>query len=70
MTSVARSLPRAVQNVPVGSPVNHEAAIVEAVEWVVEATHDRDWREVLPRAAEYLAFDYEIEDRFRASLTS
>jgi nucleoside-diphosphate-sugar epimerase len=45
-------------------------AIDETVEWVVEATRNHDWREVLPRAADYLGdkFEYDAEDRFRASL--
>lgn len=46
----------------------YEEAIAETVEWIVSATRDRDWREVLPKAAEYLGakFDYEAEDRFLA----
>lgn len=43
----------------------YDEAIGEAVEWVIEATRGRDWREVLPKAADYLGdqFDYEKEDR-------
>ena len=37
-------------------------AIDAQVAWLVDATRDRDWREVLPRGAEYLQFDYEAED--------
>jgi nucleoside-diphosphate-sugar epimerase len=37
-------------------------AIDSQVEWLLEATRDRDWREVLPRGAEYLQFDYAGED--------
>jgi nucleoside-diphosphate-sugar epimerase len=37
-------------------------AIDAQVEWLVEATRDRKWEEVLPRGAEYLQFDYEGED--------
>ena len=38
------------------------------VRWLIEATRDRDWREVLTRGAEYLKFDYESEDEFVADL--
>jgi hypothetical protein len=34
----------------------------------IEATRDRDWREVLPRGAEYLRFDYERKDELVARL--
>ena len=48
----------------------YDEAIVETVEWVIEATRDRDWREVLPKAADYMAnkFNYEAEDAFIASI--
>lgn len=48
----------------------YDEAIVETVEWLIEATRDRDWREVLPKAADYMAnkFNYEAEDAFIASL--
>jgi nucleoside-diphosphate-sugar epimerase len=39
-----------------------DGAIDGQVDWLVEATRDRDWREVLPRGAQYLQFDYEGED--------
>jgi nucleoside-diphosphate-sugar epimerase len=39
-----------------------DAAIDAQVEWLVDATRDRDWREVLTRGAQYLQFDYEAED--------
>ena len=39
-----------------------QTAIVAQVEWLVEATRDRDWKDVLPRGAEYLRFDYDAED--------
>jgi hypothetical protein len=45
-------------------------ALPRQVEWLIEATRDRDWREVLPRGAEYLNFDYEREDDFVATLAS
>jgi nucleoside-diphosphate-sugar epimerase len=38
------------------------------VRWLIEATRDRDWREVLTRGADYLKFDYESEDEFVADL--
>jgi hypothetical protein len=40
-------------------------------EWLVEATRGKDWREVLPRSAEYMAdsFDYQAEDAFIEGLT-
>jgi nucleoside-diphosphate-sugar epimerase len=39
-----------------------DAAIDAQVEWLLDATRDRDWREVLPRGAQYLQFDYDGED--------
>jgi hypothetical protein len=45
-------------------------AIGPQVEWLVEATHDRDWRDVLPRGAQYLGFDYDAEDEFVRSLAA
>jgi nucleoside-diphosphate-sugar epimerase len=46
-----------------------EEALPRQVEWLLSATRDRDWREVLPRGAQYLQFDYEAEDEFVRSLT-
>jgi nucleoside-diphosphate-sugar epimerase len=48
----------------------YERAVPETVEWLVEATRGRDWREVLPRSAELMAasFDYDAEDAFLAGL--
>jgi len=43
-------------------------ALPRQVRWLVEATRDRDWREVLTRGADYLKFDYETEDELVASL--
>ncbi len=43
-------------------------AIDRQIEWLLEATRDRDWREVLPRGAQYLQFDYEGEDALVAEL--
>jgi nucleoside-diphosphate-sugar epimerase len=45
-------------------------ALPAQVAWLIEATRDRDWREVLPRGAEYLNFDYEREDALVARLAS
>lgn len=44
----------------------YEDAIVEDIEWIVGATAVEDWREALPKAADYLGegFDYEFEDGF------
>jgi nucleoside-diphosphate-sugar epimerase len=38
------------------------------VAWLIEATRNRDWREVLTRGADYLKFDYESEDTLVAAL--
>jgi nucleoside-diphosphate-sugar epimerase len=43
-------------------------ALPRQVRWLIEATRDRDWREVLTRGADYLKFDYETEDELVASL--
>jgi nucleoside-diphosphate-sugar epimerase len=43
-------------------------ALPRQVEWLINATRDRDWREVLPRGAEYLDFKYEEEDALVAEL--
>jgi nucleoside-diphosphate-sugar epimerase len=43
-------------------------AIDGQVEWLLEATRERDWQEVLPRGAQYLEFDYEGEDALVAEL--
>jgi nucleoside-diphosphate-sugar epimerase len=46
--------------------VPYESALAATCEWLVEATRDRPWEEVLPRAAQHYPgqFDYEAEDRF------
>jgi nucleoside-diphosphate-sugar epimerase len=44
------------------------AALPRQVRWLIDATHDRDWREVLTRGADYLKFEYEAEDALVASL--
>ena len=46
------------------------AALPRQVEWLVEATSSRDWREVLPRGAQYLSFDYDAEDDIVRSLAA
>jgi nucleoside-diphosphate-sugar epimerase len=43
-------------------------ALPRQVEWLIEATSDRDWRQVLTRGANYLNFDYEGEDALVADL--
>jgi nucleoside-diphosphate-sugar epimerase len=45
-------------------------ALPRQVVWLLDATRDRDWREVLPRGAEYLQFDYEAEDQLVAGLVA
>jgi nucleoside-diphosphate-sugar epimerase len=47
--------------------VRYEEGVQAACEWLVEATRDRDWREVLPAHARYYAdlFDYAAEDEYR-----
>jgi nucleoside-diphosphate-sugar epimerase len=46
-------------------------AVKATCEWLVEATRGKDWPEVLPRSAEYMAdsFDYQAEDAFIEGLT-
>jgi nucleoside-diphosphate-sugar epimerase len=41
-------------------------ALPRQVRWLIDATTDRDWRDVLTRGADYLKFDYESEDEFVA----
>jgi nucleoside-diphosphate-sugar epimerase len=45
-------------------------ALPRQIAWLREATQGRDWREVLPRGAEYLRFDYEAEDELVRSLSA
>ena len=49
----------------------YQDAIDETVEWAIEVTRDRDWREVLPKAADYMEdkFNYEAEDALVQRLT-
>ena len=51
-----------------GAAITWAQALPLQVRWLIEATRDRDWREVLTRGAEYLKFDYESEDEFVADL--
>ena len=48
----------------------YERAVRSTCEWLVEATKERPWEELMPRMAEYLqdAFDYEAEDEFLRAL--
>ena len=43
-------------------------ALPRQVRWLIGATRNRDWREVLTRGADYLKFDYEDEDELVADL--
>jgi nucleoside-diphosphate-sugar epimerase len=43
-------------------------AIDAQIRWLIEATRERDWQEVLPRGAQYLQFDYDGEDALVAEL--
>ena len=43
-------------------------AIAPQVQWLIDSTRGRDWREVLPRGADYLRFEYDEEDTFVAGL--
>ena len=45
-------------------------AIPKQVEWLIGATRDRDWQEVVTRGAQYLKFDYEAEDELVRSLAA
>jgi nucleoside-diphosphate-sugar epimerase len=48
----------------------YERAVGATCDWLVEATRDRPWQELMPRMAEYLkdSFDYAAEDEFLRSL--
>jgi nucleoside-diphosphate-sugar epimerase len=49
----------------------YDRAVPETVAWLVEATRDRDWREVLPQTAKIMesSFDYAAEDELVQGLT-
>jgi hypothetical protein len=38
------------------------------VQWLLDATQGRDWREILTRGTEYLSFAYDDEDAFIGEL--
>jgi nucleoside-diphosphate-sugar epimerase len=46
-------------------------ALPETIEWLVEATRERPWQELMPRAAQYMKdeFDYGAEDELLRRLT-
>ena len=48
----------------------YERAVGETCRWLVDATRDRDWRELFPKEAQFYGklFDYEAEDRFLEGL--
>jgi nucleoside-diphosphate-sugar epimerase len=50
----------------------YEKAVPKTVEWLVEATKERPWQEVMPRTAEYMAdsFDYAAEDAYLRELAT
>jgi nucleoside-diphosphate-sugar epimerase len=51
------------------APTTWAEAFPVQARWLIEATTDRDWREVLTRGAGYLNFDYEAEDELIAGLS-
>lgn len=53
-----------------GAATTWSHAIPSQVEWLIEATRERDWRELIPRGAQYLSFDYEAEDAIVRSLAA
>lgn len=59
------AMDRAHEELSYAPVTTYDEAIGETVEWVVGATRDKDWREVLPKAADYLGkkFDYAAEDQ-------
>jgi nucleoside-diphosphate-sugar epimerase len=48
----------------------YAAAVEETCEWLVAATRETDWREVMPLTAERYGFDYEAEDAFLGDLAA
>lgn len=52
--------------------VRYEEAVTTTVEWLVDATRDRDWHDVLSDAVRHMekSFDYDAEDAFLSSLAS
>ena len=49
----------------------YERAVARTCRWLVDATEGKDWPEVLPGSARYMAesFDYAAEDAFLRELT-
>jgi nucleoside-diphosphate-sugar epimerase len=49
----------------------YERAVAETTRWLVHATRDRDWEDVLPVTAQYMSamFDYAAEDTLVRGLT-
>lgn len=49
----------------------YSRAVADTAPWLVDATRDRDWREVLPVTAKHMGemFDYDAEDELLRSLT-
>lgn len=60
------SMDKAHEQLGYAPVTSYQAAIGEAVEWIVSATRERDWKDVLSQGADYLdgKFDYEAEDAF------
>ena len=52
--------------------MTYSDAIIETVEWINSAVRGKDWKEVLPKAADYLGekFDYAAEDSFLEQIRS
>jgi nucleoside-diphosphate-sugar epimerase len=50
----------------------YERAVVPTCEWLVEATSERPWQDLMPRMSEYLrdAFDYAAEDELLRGLSA
>jgi nucleoside-diphosphate-sugar epimerase len=59
---------KAEQELGYSPAVTWADALPRQVEWLLEATRDTDWRDVLPRGAQYLEFDYDKEDALVAEL--
>jgi nucleoside-diphosphate-sugar epimerase len=57
---------KAAQELGYRPAVTWAEALPRQVQWLIDATRDRDWREVLTRGASYLQFDYDAEDELIA----
>jgi nucleoside-diphosphate-sugar epimerase len=60
------AMTKAEQELGYRPAVTWAEALPQQVQWLIDATRDRDWREVLTRGANYLQFDYEAEDELIA----